>query len=158
MILWPHVQLKDDMEHILNQPTLPLKSLYLTRNSDPQEKKRQRFSHPSRSAMWDDLEGLATFQGHNLLHNLHASLSESSVSVLSVRAASMSRIQKQKDLLFLLFGQQVEWSTLYWNFRPLVIYLLLKENQKKKYSVSMYLVSFRWWHVTQYTLFQFVLF
>lgn len=39
MILWPHVELKDDMEHISNQPTLLLICLYLTHNPDSQKRK-----------------------------------------------------------------------------------------------------------------------
>lgn len=41
MILWPHVQLKDDVEHISNQPTLLLICLYLTHNTDSQKRKHK---------------------------------------------------------------------------------------------------------------------
>lgn len=39
MILWLHVQLKDDTKHISNQPKLLLICLYQTHNADPQKKK-----------------------------------------------------------------------------------------------------------------------
>lgn len=39
MILWPHVQLKDEMEPISNQPTSLLICLYLTHNPHSQKRK-----------------------------------------------------------------------------------------------------------------------
>lgn len=109
-----------------------LKSAHITAHlslSEPQsrssEKKRQRFGHPSRSAMWDDFEGPSAFQGHNLLLSEWvrwlSSICHSSLDVQNPNA---------KGLTFFLFGQQIEVNTLYLKWKPLVNFLLLRFLQK----------------------------
>lgn len=138
-----------------------LKSAHITAHlslSEPQsrssEKKRQRFGHPSRSAMWDDFEGPSAFQGHNLLLSEWvrwlSSICHSSLDVQNPNA---------KGLTFFFI-----WPT-GWGEHPLfemkttgkflTAQIFTKESE---WSVCMYVVPFWWRHVTQYTLFQFVLF